>query len=329
VADGWAPLRWCLLAGPIHGYTGQEITFEATLANEGVLRPGDYPVRFRILGPVGLAWERSLTVTIPDPSPLAIPVLNTSLTLRGPAGAYTFAANLENGGAPSGGRLTFYLSDPAELPLVDGQVSLWGLNARSAGWLAAHGLNCRPLSSEDAGEPGQVLLIYKPVEDEITPAAMTALFERVAAGATAVFLNHKALGNAAGPTDYLPFQNKGTCYAFTDWLYHKECVAKRHPVFAGVQAPGILDWDYYDQVIPHEIYERLDTPDETIAASFVTAHHRCPGGYGCGLLVAAYRHGAGSIILSTLHLVENLGLHPAADRLLLNLVRYAMRREAA
>ena len=141
-----------------------------------------------------------------------------------------------------------------------------------------------------------------------------------------VFLNHKALSNVDGPTGYLPFRNKGTCYAFTDWLYHKECVAKRHPVFAGLQTPGILDWDFYGPTIPHEIYEGLDTPDETIAASFVTAHHRCPGGYGCGLLVAAYRHGAGKIILSTLHLVENLDAHPAADRLLLNLIRYAQHQ---
>ena len=93
-----------------------------------------------------------------------------------------------------------------------------------------------------------------------------------------------------------------------------------------LQAPGILDWDFYGPIIPHEIYEGLDTPDETIAASFVTAHHRCPGGYGCGLLLAAYRHGAGQIILSTLHLVENLDAHPAADRLLLNLIRYAQRQ---
>ena len=181
---------------------------------------------------------------------------------------------------------------------------------------------------DGAANPGEVILVYKPLEDEITPARLADLFARVAAGVTVLFLNHKALGNADGPTGYLPFKNKGTCYAFTDWLYHKECVAKRHPVFAGLSnTPGILDWDFYGPIIPHEIYEGLDTPNETIAASFVTAHHRCPGGYGCGLLLAAYRHGAGQIILSTLHLVENLDAHPAADRLLLNLIRYAQCQE--
>ena len=327
VTDGWVPLRWCMLADPTHAYVGREITIEAALANEGALRPGDYPVRFRIFGPEGLVWERSITLTIPESSPLAIPVLQETMKLDGPAGQYVFAANMESGGAPSGGRLTFYLSDPAQLPAAQGRVSLWGLNARTTAWLTAHGVACRPLV-DGAANPGEVILVYKPLEDEITPARLAGLFARVAAGATVVFLNHRALGNVDGPTGYLPFKNKGPCYAFTDWLYHKECVAKRHPVFAGLsKAPGILDWDFYGTIIPHEIYEGLDTPDETIAASFVTAHHRCPGGYGCGLLLAAYRHGAGQIALNTLYLVENLDAHPAADRLLLNLIRYAQRQE--
>jgi len=324
VSDGWAPLRWCLLASPMHGYAGREVTFEATLANEDALRPGEYPIRFRILGPAGLVWEKATTVKIPDHGALAVPVLEETLKLSGPTGQYIFAANMDNGGAPSGGRLAFYLTDPAELPRVDGRIHLWGLSARSATWLMARGLDCWPLSAEEGDAAGQVILVYQPPEDEITPQRLAGLFQRVAAGATVVFLNHKALGNAEGPTDYLPFDNKGTCYAFTDWLYHKECVAKRHRIFAGLQAPGILDWDYYDQVIPHEIYEGLPTPDETIAASFVTAHHRCPGGYGCGLLAAVYRHGRGKIVLSTLHLLENLEAHPSADRLLVNLIGYAM-----
>ena len=121
----------------------------------------------------------------------------------------------------------------------------------------------------------------------------------------------------------LPLQNKGRCYTFNDWLYHKECVAKPHPAFAGLQAPGIMDWDYYGPVIPHDIFEGQDTPDKTIAAAFATGHHASPTGYACGLLIAAYRAGAGHLILSTPYILENLGVHPAADRLLVNLVHEA------
>jgi len=101
-------------------------------------------------------------------------------------------------------------------------------------------------------------------------------------------------------------------------------VANRHPVFAGLQSPGIMDWDFYGPVIPHDLFEGMDTPDETIAAAFATGHHASPTGYACGLLVATYRAGAGRLILSTPYILENLGTHPAADRLLLNLMRHAL-----
>ena len=329
VADGWAPLRWCALADPLHVYAGRDIAFRVALANEGALRPAGYDVRLRILGPAGIAWEKSLRLTIPDPSPLAQPVFEEKLRLAGPPGAYTFAANLEQGGAVAGGRLAFYLADRADLPRLSGSVTTWGLNEGAVTWLREHGLACRPLA---AGTPaaatlgqGDLILVFKPFEDEITTGALGALFEGVAAGATVVFLNHKALNDGHSTTGFLPFGEKGSAYAFGDCLYHKECVARRHPVFAGLQAPGILDWDFWGPVIPREIYEGLPTPDETLAASFVTAHHKCPGGYGCGLLLAAYNHGAGRIILNTFHLLENLDQHPAADRLLLNLIAYAQR----
>ena len=180
---------------------------------------------------------------------------------------------------------------------------------------------------DGAANPGEVILVYKPLEDEITPARLADLFARVAAGVTVLFLNHKALGNADGPTGYLPFKNKARAthsrIAVPQGVRRQTTPGIRGLV-EGAGHPGL---GFLRPIIPHEIYEGLDTPYETIAASFVTAHHRCPGGYGCGLLLAAYRHGAGQIILSTLHLVENLDTHPAADRLLLNLIRYAQCQE--
>ena len=47
--------------------------------------------------------------------------------------------------------------------------------------------------------------------------------------------------------------------------------------------------------------------------------------YSAGLMVAVYKLGAGRFILNTLRLRENLGSHPAADRLLNNLLRFAAR----
>ncbi len=322
VAEGWAALRWCLLADPTHAYVGRAVTLEASLANEGALKPGDYPARFRLLGPGGLAWEKAVTLAIPDPSPLAVPVLRETVVLDGPPGAYTFAANLERGGAPAGGRMTVRVSDPADLPHLSGQAAIWGLDPRAETWLTARGLRCRPFRP-GASEPADMILVGLPSEAERTPEAMAELTRRLGEGATVIALNHALFANGPDSTAYLPLARRGKAYTATDWLYHKECVARRHPVFDGLQGPGIMDWDYYGPVVPHDIYEGLDAPDEMIAASFAVGHHRYPGGYAWGLLMGGYRVGAGRLILSTLPLLENLDAHPAADRLLVNLIRRA------
>jgi hypothetical protein len=319
VTDGWSSLRWCLFADPSHSYAGRPLSIEAVLANEGALAPGDYPARLRIFGPQGMVWEKAVTVTIPDPAPLAVPVLRETITLAGPSGPYTLAANLERGGAPTGGRLTFYLTDPQDLPGLKGDALLWGIDHPAAAWLAAHGLNGRPLDADPAGD---LVLIGKPPAPAADPAGWARLADRLARGATLLFLSGDPFRDSPEAMAWLPLQNRGRCATFVDWLYHKECVAKRHPVFAGLQAPGIMDWDYWGPVIPAEIFEGQDTPHETIAAAFATGHHTRADGYACGLLIAAYRAG-GRLILSTPYLLENLERHPAADRLLVNLIHYA------
>jgi hypothetical protein len=320
VTGGWSPLRWCLFVDPMHGYIGRTVTVEAVLATEDVLQPGEYPARFRIFGPQGVAWEKAITVTVPDPAPLAIPVLRETLTLDGPAGEYTFAASLEQGGAASGGRVIFHASDPAALPRLQGDALIWGVDGPTEAWLGLHGLRCRPVN---ASAHGDLVLIGKPDGPDKDRAGWTELGQRLAGGATLLFLSAEPFRGNQAAMEWLPLQNKGRCYTFNDWLYHKECVAKRHPAFAGLQAPGIMDWDYYGPVIPHDVFEGQDTPDKTIAAAFATGHHASPTGYACGLLIAAYRAGAGHLILSTPYILENLGAHPAADRLLVNLVHEA------
>ena len=320
VADGWSSLRWCLFADPSHGYTGRPLTIEAVLANEGTLPPGDYPARFRILGPQGIAWEKAVTVTVPDPAPLAVPVLRETMILAGPTGQYTLAANLEGGGAPTGGRLTFYLSDSADVPRLKGEAWLWGIDDRAGSWLRARGLTCRPL---DADANSSLVLVGKPPAPGADPGGWARLADRLAKGATLLFLSGDPFRDSPEALMWLPLANRGRCITFVDWLYYKECVVKRHPVFAGLPAPGIMDWDYWGPVIPHEMLEGQDTPQETIAAAFATGHHRCADGYGCGLLIAAHRAGGGRVVLSTPYLLENLDRHPAADRLLVNLISYA------
>jgi hypothetical protein len=160
-------------------------------------------------------------------------------------------------------------------------------------------------------------------ENATEPKMWQALQERMAAGATVLFLDGKLFQKNDTAMAWLPVQNKGKAYAFNDWLYHKECVTRRHPVLAGLQGPGIMDWDYYGQVIPHDVFEGIDTPDDTIAAAFATGHHTYPEGYGSSILIGVWNKGAGRFILSTPAVLGNLDAHPAADRLLVNLILYS------
>ena len=321
VSDGWSPLRWCLFADPLHGYSGREFTVEAVLANEDVLPPGAYPATFRILGPAGLVWEKKSSVQVDGT--FASPGIRASVRMDGPAGEYVFAASLDAGGAPTGGRLRFWLSREDELPRPGAPVRSWGLDAKAVQWLAGHGVRCRPLDLERAPRQRELILVGLPNAAGHQAEVWTRLLERLARGSTAIFLNPRVFQNGDDSTFWLPLASRGRWFTFHDWLYHKECVARRHPVFAGLQGPGILDMDYYGPVIPHDIFEGQDTPDDTIAASFATGYNHYPSGYGCGLLMAAYRLGAGRFVLSTPPVLDHLAAHPAADRLLLNLVAYA------
>jgi hypothetical protein len=158
-----------------------------------------------------------------------------------------------------------------------------------------------------------------PVTD---PGFWADLRRRVDSGSTAVFCDPEVFRNDHDPLAWLPLQNKGRLTHFPDWLYHKECVARRHVLFAGLPAAGIMDWDYYGPLISNRFFEGQDTPDEVAAAAFAICHSSRPDGYAAGVMLGMYRVGQGRIILNTFNLLANVDRHPAADRLLLNLLDY-------
>ena len=335
LSDGWSPVRWCLFVDPMHGYVGRKLKVEAVLANEDVLPPGRYPVRFRISGPEGVAWEKRVELCLPGApeggdAPMAVPALCEEIELPGCAGDYELAAYMEHGGAPAGGRLRFYLSDGAALPEGSHPVTTWGVEPGVNAWLGGHGVSTRTFdltadASQATASPA-VILVGRPPEAERDQAHWSALMRRVAQGSVAVFLDPSAFTRGEDAVAWLPLGNKGRCYEFRDWIYHKECVAKAHPILAGLQPKGIMDWEYYGPLISHWLFEGQDTPDETVIAAFASGY--IPGGYFSGVLMGAYAFGAGQFMLNTLAVLENVDHHPAADRLLLNLIEDAAGRVA-
>ena len=326
VQDGWAPLRWCLFASPMHAYLGRPVKLEVVLANEDVLPPGTYPVWLRVIGPDGVAWEKKLDLIISPPAEgdlglLAVPVFSEEVLLSGRAGEYTLAATLQRGGAPASGRLTFQVTaaPKTEKSLA---VATMGLDARVEGWLQTQGIAARPLE-KTSPEARQIIFVGNPQPPGLAPEAWSDMMRRVAQGSTAVFLEPGIFRKGKDPVGWLPLKNKGRLTEFSDWLYHKECVARRHSAFAGLAPAGIMDWDYYGPLITNRFFEGQETPDDVAAAAFAICHSSRPDGYAAGVMLGAYRLGAGKFLLNTFRLLEEVDRHPAADRLLLNLIAWA------
>jgi hypothetical protein len=329
--DGWWPLRWCLFVDSTHNYVGRSFEVEAVLATEDVLDPGRYPARFHISGPRGNAWEKRALVEIPMPSaqaemPFAVPVLKDQVTLDVPTGSYELVADLEEGGAPLGRSWQFYLTDPAGFPAINQSVVVWGVDAKAQDWLKSRGVTCFPFGG-GAPEGREVILVGNPPEGESKTDKWKDLAIRIARGGTAVFLSHAAFQRGKDPVGWLPLSTKGRCYYFVDHLYHKECVAKAHPIFEGLQSTSILDWYYYGQLIPHFVFDGQSAPDEVIAASFAVGYGvpDIAPGYSSGILMSRYSLGSGEFILNTFPVLDELDNNPAADLMLLNMIHYSAR----
>ena len=347
--EGFAPLRLCLFAESVNVYRGTRVRFEAVLANEDALLPGEYPVRLLVVGPnMQRIVDRVVTVTVPpreasvgwvsrpdprdseadapaDPShknaphsrqepPFALPFFSEDIMVDGPSGRYRFLAALQRGGAATGGETEFYVADPAEMPAVKTEVVLAGDDTELTKWLEDHGIRCRPLVAGEAASR-EVILVSK------TPPALEELWQRVERGATAVFLSPHVLGKGDQPLGWLPLENRGTATPIRGWLYLKDEWAKRHPIFDGLPAGGLMDYTFYREIIPDTVLIGQDPPAEAVAGAIKASQD-----YSSGLMVAVYEHGAGRFILNTLLIRENLGANPAAERLLRNLLNYAARQ---
>ena len=325
MCDGWAPVRWCLFAEPAHTYVGRPVMLEAVLANEDALLAGDYAAELKVWGPEGVAWNRKVSFSVlhakaGNEPPLAIPVLKEEVVLQGSGGTYEFVPFIERGAAPPETSQRFYLSDRRSLPTVRIPVTTWCFPENVSSWMTAHGVQATPLKDTPLNSR-KLILVGDVSQYPPAPSTWRSLAAHMATGSTVVFLSPRAFQRDGQNSAWLPLTRKGRIYNFPDFLYHKESVAKSHPIFAGMQGKGILDWDYYGATLPSYLFDGQDTPDEVIAAAFA-AGYTTPGGYASGVLLGSYKFGAGKFFINSFAILDNIDTHPAADRLLLNLIEH-------
>ena len=322
--EGFAPLRWCLFAEPLNVYRGAKVRFEAILANEDALPPGAYPALIQVIGPNNLRLlQQTVTVQIParnagSEPPLAFRVFDKELPVDGPAGKYRFLATLERGGAATGGETEFYVDDPGQMPAVTQEVVLWGEDATVAKWLAEHHLKSKPFAADEFSAREVILAGARPP----SPAgpAFVSLAQHMARGSTVVFLAPEVFQKGDKNVGWLPLAKKGSLDPIYGWLYLKDEWAKRHPILDGLPAGGLMDYAFYRELIPDAVWMNQDPPAEAVAGGIKASQD-----YASGLMLSVYPFGSGRMVLNTLLIRENLGIHPAGERLLRNLIRYGAR----
>jgi len=314
--DCWDPLKFCLLVNPDHAYSGQPLRVVVKLANEDALKPGTYPVTLRIWNAeIGESWKYTTQVKIEEGrfAPLAYTVFDETIDINLRAGSYTLAADLETGGRPKNRRMKFLVTDKKDFPDVTKKFYTLGMDPAQDEILKSTGAEILSFDSDSVNRDDIVVVGTNPDFD------WELLWGCIQNGAKALFLSPFVFAENGDTTAKLPLKQKGRLREMRDWLYHKEYIGKRHKILDGMQGPGILDWEYYGQLCNNYFFEGIETPDDTAVVSIAVGY---PGpGYDEGVIIGGYNFGSGSFIINTMNILENAG-HPAADRLLINLLNY-------
>jgi len=325
IFDVWAPLRWCLFAEPLNVYRGAPVKLEAVLVNEDALRPGEYPVRLQVVGPnLTRVFDKTITVQVADPlaqpePPMVNLAFSEEVAINGPPGTYRFLATFEQGAAACGEEIQFFVDvAPDEMPAVETEIVLMSGDQDLAAWLTSHGIAHRPYVPGKQEAREVILCSGSPT---VEPAVMFKdLAQRIARGSTVIFLTTDTYAKGSETTGWLPLGAKGSVSGIARWLYHADEWCKRHPIFEGLPAGGVMDYGYYRELIPDLVFADIEPATDPVAGAI-----NASWGYQSGLTVGVYKLGEGGFLLNSLRIREHLGKVPQADRLLRNMLRFAAR----
>ena len=241
-----------------------------------------------------------------------------------PPGKYLLRATFANGRKVAGQEVEFHVDAVTAMPPVTQTVWVWGDDPELVAWLKNRGIPAQLYTTESALQ-ARLILASRRVPAPGGKAAFDALMKLVEDGAQVLFLEPEVFTDGKNPTAYVPLKDKGTAANpfDTSCYYAKDEWAKAHPIFAGMPAGGVLDFNYYRELLSDQLWQGQDTPTETVAGAIATS-----SGYFAGLRMAIYERGRGRWVLNTYALRENLGVHPSAERILRNTLRYLSEKPA-
>jgi len=326
------------------------VRFEASLLNLDKLKPGRYPVRFQVAGPDATrVFEKTVQVEIPmrdtkPESPFVQQVFSEDVRIDGPSGKYRFLATFERGAAAGGGNVEFFVGDVAEMPPVKHEVVLCGHDPELADWCTARGIRNSNAFAPEQRE--RELILVSGILPTDRSAVFTDLARRVARGSAAVFLSADVLtdptpssGESAAasigsglPLRWAPLAppSRPTLATVHHWYFRMDHWAKPHPILQGLPAAGIMDYTFYRDILSDRLLNMAEAPLESVCGAIQTSvvfwgEHSQFQEPEAGLLISVHQSHAGYFIVNTLRIRENLGLVPAAERLLRNALNYAAK----
>lgn len=319
---GWAKVRWCLFVNPMHVYTGQPLHLRVAIASEDALTAGTYPAVLRITAQDRVVWQKTVTISVPAGSnpPLAYTVFDEDVMVPGlEEGTCCLSAVLDQRDNGTAHQLAFFASGKSKHPRLAFPISVLGVSPSVREFLSASGATVRDYVPDKYFDREVIL-----VGDVVGPGAgaWRSLYAHIARGAHAVFLSPAVFSAEKAPNKWLAVGTKGDQTGDADWLYHKDVLAKPHPFTAGLQTK-IMTPDYYAEILARTKFFRNATPpDDSIAVAIHCTFTGSTFDYSDGVMLGTYNHDGGRFTLNTFRLAGQLG-HPAADRLLLNLLVHA------
>jgi hypothetical protein len=323
VAEGLSALRWCLFAEPRLVAIGGKVKIEALLANQDALPSGMYPVLVQVFdSDNSTIFERRtiLEVAAGDQSPLVLSAVCEELTIESAAGRYRIAASFEQGASAVADSLEFLVAPPLPAMPPETELKLVGEDTALIGWLNHRDIAFSQQSRPESGKPGQVVLVATCPPDSAPSSLFGQLADCADAGSTVVFLTPDFF-RATDLQGWLPageLATIGTLRAADDSI---DAWSTNHQIFQGLSGPGLLDDRIFADLLPLLGFVDLDAGGQIVSAAHVIRFH--PDQYRSGVLLSVHKHGAGKIVLNALRIVENLGINPAADHLLMNILRCA------
>ncbi len=222
VNEGWAPLRFCLFSSH-NQYADTPLTVEAVLANDRVLKGGEYTAHFAITenGVPVYTFTQRFTV---DGDELAVPVIKRT-DIRLPAGDYELCAELMEDAARAN-KLPFSVKDHASLRADGCGVSCLGIGRDAKTLLQNAGVK---ITEHKPGDTPAVLLVGT--------AGDTAAADAIAAadrGMRVIFLDRCTLESEASLAHFKRVVLDAAISKDWDWLYHKVLVLNDRTVFSGI-----------------------------------------------------------------------------------------------